>query len=93
MPFIDINNAHIYYETFGADRPTSRRAPIVLIHGSTNTGQSDWHAVAPLLAAQAQCRVIVPDCRGHGQSSNPQHSYSFKEMAGDTAALIRALGY
>jgi pimeloyl-ACP methyl ester carboxylesterase/cell wall-associated NlpC family hydrolase len=38
-------------------------------------------------------RVIVPDCRGHGQSSNPNRSYAFKEMADDTAALVRALGY
>jgi pimeloyl-ACP methyl ester carboxylesterase/cell wall-associated NlpC family hydrolase len=89
MPFSDINSAQIYYETFGTDRPD--RAPIVLIHGSTNTGQADWHAVAPLLATEY--RVIVPDCRGHGQSSNPDRSYSFKELAADVAALIRALGY
>ena len=89
MPFIDIRSAHIHYESFGIDRPD--RVPIVLIHGSTNTGQSDWHAVAPLLATE-YC-VIVPDCRGHGQSSNPDHSYSFKELAADVAALIRALGY
>ncbi len=89
MSFIEINNAQIYYETFGGDRPD--RAPIVLIHGSTGTGQSNWRLVAPLLAREY--RVIVPDCRGHGQSSNPNHSYSFEEMADDTAALVRALGY
>lgn len=91
MPFIEINGANIYYESFGTDRPG--HTPIVLIHGSTITGQTDWHAIAPLLATQAQCRVIVPDCRGHGQSSNPTHSYSFKELAADVAALVRALGY
>jgi pimeloyl-ACP methyl ester carboxylesterase len=62
-----------------------------LIHGSTITGAEDWSRVAPLLARQY--RVIVPDCRGHGQSTNPDLSYSFKEMADDTAALVRALGY
>ncbi|MBI5304662.1 MAG: alpha/beta fold hydrolase [Chloroflexi bacterium] len=89
MAFIEINGAQIYYATFGEDR--SDRAPIVLIHGSTGTGQSNWQFVAPLLAREY--RVIVPDCRGHGQSANPHHSYSFKEMADDTAALVRALGY
>src|SRR5512143_79494 len=89
MPFGDINGANIHYELYGTDRPD--RLPIVLIHGSTITGHTDWHAIAPLLAAEY--RVIVPDCRGHGQSSNPQLSYSFKELADDTAALIRALGY
>ena len=89
MPFIEINGASLYYETFGRDHPL--RAPIVLIHGSWGTGRDNWHAIAPLLATRY--RVIVPDCRGHGQSTNPQLSYSFEEMAADTAALIRALGY
>ncbi len=89
MPFININGANIYYEVHGTDRPG--RAPIVLIHGSTSTGHADWQVIAPLLAVEY--RVIVPDCRGHGQSSNPTRSYSFKELADDTAALIRALGY
>ena len=89
MSFIEINDANIFYETFGQDHPG--RAPIVLIHGATGTGQSNWRLVAPLLAREY--RIIVPDCRGHGQSTNPNHSYSFREMADDTAALVRALGY
>lgn len=89
MPTIEINGANIYYQAYGEERPG--QAPILLIHGSTLTGQDDWGLVAPLLARR--WRVIVPDCRGHGQSSNPGHSYSFKELAADAAALIRALGY
>lgn len=89
MPFIPVNGAEIYYEAFGSERPD--RAPVVLIHGSTGTGHSNWSLVAPLLAREY--RVIVPDCRGHGQSSNPHGSYSFQELAADTAGLIRALGY
>jgi pimeloyl-ACP methyl ester carboxylesterase len=89
MPFIEVNGAQLYYEIFGEDRPN--RAPILLIHGSTGTGRSNWAGVAPLLARDY--RVIAPDCRGHGQSANPRRSYSFKEMAADAAGLIRALGY
>lgn len=89
MPFIEINGANIYYQAYGQDHPG--QAPILLIHGSTSIGQDDWGLAAPLLARR--WRVIVPDCRGHGQSSNPGHSYSFKELAADTAALVRALGY
>ena len=33
MPFLEVNGANLYYETFGEDRPGRR--PIVLIHGST----------------------------------------------------------
>ena len=89
MPKLEINGADIYYETYGKDQPG--KTPIILIHGSTITGRRDWELAEPLLGREY--RVIVPDCRGHGQSSNPRHSYSFKEMAEDTRALIRALGY
>lgn len=90
MPFLTVNGARLYYETFGVALP--QQTPIVLIHGSTNTGRSDWDVMAMRLA-RAGYYVIVPDCRGHGQSANPQLTYSFREMAADTAALVRALGY
>ena len=89
MPYIDVNGARLFYETFGQEKPG--KAPIVLLHGSTGTGRSNWSGVAPRLAQEYY--VIVPDCRGHGKSDNPHHSYSFKEMADDTAALIHRLGY
>jgi pimeloyl-ACP methyl ester carboxylesterase/cell wall-associated NlpC family hydrolase len=89
MSFIEVNGVNLYYQVYGEDSPG--QAPILLIHGSTNTGQSDWGKIAPLLARNG--KVIVPDCRGHGQSANPRRSYSFREMADDMAALIQALGY
>jgi len=89
MAYKPINGANLYYEIFGKDVPG--KVPVVLIHGSTGTGRSNWELVAPLMAREYL--VIVPDCRGHGKSSNPNHSYSFKEMAADIAALIRSLGY
>ncbi len=89
MPFITINGAEIFYQTYGKRR--EGHAPIYLIHGSTQTGYSCWNKVAPLLAESYF--VIVPDCRGHGQSANPNMSYSFKELAADVAAVIRALGF
>lgn len=89
MPFIEVNGARLYYEVSGEDHPG--RVPIVLIHGSTMTGQAEWSTLVPFLAREY--RVIVPDCRGHGRSSNPNLSYSFAELAADTAGLIHALGY
>ena len=89
MAFITINGAEIYYQTYG--KKQTGKSPILLIHGSTQTGYSCWNKVAPLLANDFY--VIVPDCRGHGQSSNPNMSYSFKELAADAAGLIRALGF
>lgn len=89
MPYVDINGANIYYQTYGEKRPD--RAPIVLIHGSTNDAQNDWGEIAPELAHRY--RVFAIDCRGHGKSNNPHMSYSFKELAGDVAAFVRAMGY
>ncbi len=89
MPYNLINSANIYYETFGEAQ--AGRPPIILIHGSTITGQADWGEIAPQLAREHF--VIVPDCRGHGRSSNPELSYSFAELANDTATLIHALGF
>ena len=89
MPYETVHGAKLYYETFGVQQ--AGRAPILLVHGSTQTGHSCWNKVAPLLAEDYF--VIVPDCRGHGRSENPARSYSFREIAADLAALIRALGF
>jgi len=89
MPSIQINDANIYYQAYGVDR--TGRWPILLIHGSTITGEIDWGEIAPRLANEY--KIFVPDCRGHGKSTNPSGGYSFKQMADDTAALVKALGY
>ncbi len=89
MAFVEINGAQIFYEVYGEKRD---KCPILLIHGSTITGKIDWGEKIAL--ALAQCaQVFVPDCRGHGQSTNPQGGYSFKQLADDAAAFIRAMGY
>jgi pimeloyl-ACP methyl ester carboxylesterase len=88
MPDIEINGANIYYDVYG---DVSDHVPIVLIHGSTITGLMDWSAIAPELARRY--KVFVPDCRGHGRSNNPRMSYSFKELAEDLVAFVRAMGY
>lgn len=89
MPFVEINGAKIYYQVYGEDHPG--RVPILLIHGSTITGELDWSLVAPRLAAEY--KVYAIDCRGHGKSTNPGGGYSFKQLADDNAAFVRAMGY
>ena len=89
MPYIDLNDAKIYYQSFGEDK--ADHTPIVLIHGSTIDSHTDWDSVIPALARHY--KVLAPDCRGHGRSNNPNMSYSFKELADDVAAFVYALGY
>lgn len=89
MPYVEINSAKIYYQAYGEEQPG--RAPIVLIHGSTNDAENDWSESAPELAHHYH--VFAPDCRGHGRSSNPRMSYSFQELADDVAAFVHKMGY
>src|SRR4030095_11006468 len=89
MPYIEINGANIYYNTYGdmQQNPT----PIILIHGSTIDSHTDWDSVIPALAKHY--KVFAPDCRGHGRSNNPNMSYLFKELANDVVSFVRAIGY
>lgn len=80
--YIQANGLNIYYEEQGQGRP------LLLIHGGILTGAS-WK---PYVAALAEhYRVITPDSRGHGRTANPTGEMSFRVMADDVAALIRAL--
>jgi haloacetate dehalogenase len=55
-----------------------------------------WARVAPILAADFT--VVCADLRGYGDSSKPKcppdrSNYSFRAMAGDQIALMKALGF
>lgn len=89
MPYAEVNGARIYYNMYGNDGPG--RAPILLIHGSEVDSRTDWDLVIPALAEHY--KVFAPDCRGHGRSNNPHISYSFRELAADAAAFVRAMSY
>src|ERR1043165_2460766 len=89
MPYIAINDANIYYEAYGEEKPN--QTPLVLIHGSTIDSHTDWDSLITTLAHHY--KVFAPDCRGHGKSNNPRMSYSFKELADDVAAFVHAMGY
>jgi pimeloyl-ACP methyl ester carboxylesterase len=79
---IDVNGAALYYEQHGAG------APLLLIHGGLSSS-AQWGAVVPELAGGF--RVIAPDSRGHGNSTNPAGELSYPLIADDIAALIAML--
>jgi pimeloyl-ACP methyl ester carboxylesterase len=80
---IELKGAALYYEERG------HGAPLVLVHGGL-ASSAEWEPVARELAHGF--RVITPDSRGHGRSTNPSGKLSYPGIADDLAALIAALG-
>jgi len=78
------NGINLHYTRTGGSRP-----PLILLHGLTANGAC-WTAVARAL--EAEYDVIMPDARGHGQSSAPDYGYRYEDHANDVIGLIEALG-
>ena len=78
------NGIDIHYLRTGGALP-----PLVLLHGLTGSGAC-WGPLARAL--EAEFDVVMPDARGHGNSSAPPSGYHYEDHAGDVAGLIEALG-
>jgi pimeloyl-ACP methyl ester carboxylesterase len=78
-----VNGVTLYHEEHGTGEP------LVLIHGGP-ASSAMWEPLLPELVDGY--RVITPDSRGHGRSTNPAGTLSYAQLADDVAALITALG-
>ena len=81
---IDVNGFQLYYEARGDGEP------LLLLHGGTGIG-ADWTLVFTG-GDPAGFRVIVPDLRGHGRSTNPSRAFTFRQAAQDMFALLDRVG-
>lgn len=80
---VPLNGIEMAYRDVGAGEP------LVLLHGFGGCAE-DW---APFLdALGARYRLIVPDLRGHGRSTNPAGTFTHRESAADVLALLDTLG-
>jgi pimeloyl-ACP methyl ester carboxylesterase len=79
---LDVNGFHLFFDTRGDG------APLLLLHGGSGIG-ADWSLVFG--GDPAGFRVIVPDLRGHGRSTNPG-AFTFRDAAADMFALLDHLG-
>ncbi len=77
-----INGIDLYYETYGEGEP------LLLLHGFMGSG-ADWGQV--FKSPPDGYRSIFPDMRGHGRSTNPLGSFSFRQSGLDMLALLDAL--
>jgi pimeloyl-ACP methyl ester carboxylesterase len=80
---VQINGIDIYFESVGEGNP------LLLLHGGTQTGQMFDPFVEQL---SAHYRLIIPDLRGHGRSTNPSGEWSTRQFARDIFALLDHLG-
>lgn len=78
-----INGMEMYYEVRGEGEP------LVLLHGFTGSGV-DWELIFKV--PPMRFRLIIPDLRGHGRSTNPSNSFTLRQCALDVAALLDRLG-
>jgi pimeloyl-ACP methyl ester carboxylesterase len=79
MPTIAVNGFEMFFEDRGNGEP------LLLLHGGMGIG-GDWRQVFP--SHPPGCRVIVPDLRGHGRSTNPGGAFTFRQCAQDVLALV-----
>lgn len=76
---VQVNGIELFY------RDTGNGDPLVLLHGFTGTGD-DWSHV--FTQPPAARRLIVPDLRGHGRSTNPSGRFRFADVARDVFGLL-----
>ena len=79
----EANGTSIHYLRTGGAKP-----PVVLLHGLMGSGAC-WTLLARAL--EGDFDVVMPDARGHGDSSAPHHGYRYDDLASDVAGLVRGL--
>lgn len=81
--FAAINGMEMYYESYGEG------PPLLLLHGFFGSTQT-WTDFIPEFVRHY--RLIVPDLRGHGRSTNPANRFTHRQAALDVLALLDSLG-
>lgn len=77
--YAEIAGAKIYYEVHGEGEP------LLLLHGFTVSHRVWDHLIEDL---SQHYQLIIPDMRGHGNSTNPSQVYTNKLSAQDMYALM-----
>lgn len=78
-----VNDIEMYYEIRGEGEP------LLLLHGGGGVG-ANWELI--FKEPPAGYRLIIPDLRGHGRSTNPSEDFTFRQVALDVFILLDRLG-
>ena len=80
----EVGDLTMRYMDWGGDGP-----PVMALHGLASSGH--WYdLVAPNL--RERFRIISPDQRGHGRTTQANTGYDWETLAGDVARLMDHLG-
>lgn len=80
---IGVNGIDLHWEETGEGEP------LLWLHGGMGCGD-DWRYV--FKEPPAGYRLVAPDLRGHGSSTNPSGAFSFRQCGQDVLALLGHLG-
>jgi pimeloyl-ACP methyl ester carboxylesterase len=80
---VPVNDMEMYCESRGEGEP------LLLLHGFSGLGR-DWELI--FKEPPTGHRLIAPDLRGHGHSTNPARKFTFRQAALDVLAFLDALG-
>jgi pimeloyl-ACP methyl ester carboxylesterase len=78
-----VNDMEMYYEIRGQGQP------LVLLHGGGGVG-ANWELI--FREPPEGYRLVIPDLRGHGRSTNPSRVFTVRQSALDVFALLDRLG-
>jgi pimeloyl-ACP methyl ester carboxylesterase len=79
----ETNGINIHYARTGEGKPA-----LVLLHGLAANGAC-WKGLANVL--EKDYDIIMPDARGHGESSAPEYGYRYEDHANDVIGLLISL--
>lgn len=80
---VSLNGIEMFYRVIGEGEP------LVLLHGFTGCAD-DWRFFTDDLAREY--RLVIPDLRGHGRSTNPSNEFTHRQAALDVYAMLDLLG-
>ena len=81
---VHVNGIDLFYEVEGAGEP------LLLLHGGGGTHENWTYAGRDQFLGEY--KLIAPDARGHGRSTNPQRTITHRQCALDMFSLLDHLG-